>query len=238
MVEDHPAVVRADAGNMTIGKERSGKERIAKAAKLGGFENYTPNVDVPELNRPRSRPAEMKGVGRVAAVLLLFFEDSGRPDSKSDSRIVLTKRQAGLANHGGQISFPGGRKEGEESLWETATRESFEEIGVLQSKVELLGELNPVYIPPSDFTVSPFVGWHSGPPEFVRCEDEVAEIIEVSLSHLLEPETLQFGDIESASGMNINVPFYTVGKNQEHRVWGATAIMLGEMIERIRRADQ
>lgn len=223
------AVARAGVGNMAIGKER-----IAKAAKLIGFENYSPPVDVPALNRPRSRPEKKAGVGRVAGVLLLFYDFDVENDP--NLHIVLTKRQADLSNHGGQISFPGGRQEGEETLWETAARESFEEIGIVGNQIEMLGELNPVYIPPSDFTVYPFIGWHIGRPKFVRCEDEVAEIIEVPLAQLLDSKTLQFGDIESASGMNINVPFYAVGNIQQHRVWGATAIMLGEMIERIRQA--
>lgn len=211
------------------------KATISRAAALPGFESYQPEVDVPALNRPRERPVDKPGEGRIAAVLVLIFDAA--TGSSADPKLILTKRQAGLSNHGGQISFPGGRREGDESLWNTATRETFEEVGVDAAGIELVGQLNPVYIPPSDFTVNPFIGWHAGRPKLTRCENEVAEIIEVGIDELLDPKTLQFGDIESASGMNINVPFYAVGKQNEHRVWGATAIVLGELIQRIRLAD-
>ena len=204
------------------------KRRLKKAMALSGFENWRPAVDVPELNRPQVRPSELEGTGRIAAVLVLLYASSGNRD---DLKLVLTKRHVKLANHGGQISFPGGRQDANETLWQTATRETFEEVGIAPGKIDQLGRLNPVYIPPSDFTVDPFVGWHHGQPDFVRSEEEVDEIIEASVQSLLNPDTLKRGDIKSASGMNINVPYYQVGA---HRVWGATAIMLGELIERIR----
>ena len=72
--------------------------------------------------------------------------------------------------------------EQDESPAQTALRETEEEIGVPQDEVELLGQLNPVYIPPSDFTVTPFVGWHDGAPQFVAEEREVSEVIEVPIA--------------------------------------------------------
>ena len=103
-----------------------------------------------------------------------------------------------------------------------------------RNEIEILGRLNPVYIPPSDFTVTPFVGWSSNPPHFVRSPDEVAEIIQAPISHLVDPATLKIGDISTAKGVVKNVPFYEVN---QHRVWGATAIMLGEFIERIKQVS-
>jgi len=96
----------------------------------------------------------------------------------------------------------------------------------------LIGQLKPIYIPPSDFTVSPFVGWQDSKPEFVCALDEVEAVIETRLSHLLDPETLKLGTVVSPSSGKIEVPFYEVG---EHRVWGATALMLSELLERVRR---
>ncbi len=228
--------------------------------QLVGFENWRPAVDVPELNRPQTRPDEMDGDGRVAAVMLLLYSRniSAEPkDPAEDLKIVFTKRHPKLTNHAGQISFPGGQQDKGESLWQTAIRETFEEIGVdsgnkelaietkvtsagqledstMKAQIQMLGSLNSVYIPPSDFTVNPFVAWYTGQPKFIRSEHEVDEIIEASVSDLLNPSILKYGNIRSASGMNINVPFYEVGP---HRIWGATALILGELIERIRRVQ-
>ena len=209
------------------------KQSLIDAMSLSGFENWRPAVDVPHLNRPLCRPDDVPGVGRVAAVMILVFGDA--PDSSDDGlKLVLTKRNANLSNHAGQISFPGGRQDEGETLEQTALRETEEEIGVARNEIEILGRLNPVYIPPSDFTVTPFVGWSSNPPHFVRSPDEVAEIIQAPISHLVDPRTLKIGDISTAKGVVKNVPFYEVN---QHRVWGATAIMLGEFIERIKQVS-
>lgn len=204
------------------------KQHTLSALTLPGFDRWRPLVDVPELHRPRSRPKELPGSGSVAAVMVLIYECevAGRPT------LTLTQRNASLSKHASQISFPGGSQDAGETLQETALRETQEEIGVLSADIEVLGQLNSVYIPPTDFEVTPFVGWHQGSPKFVRSEREVAQIIEVPLSHLLNPSALVFGDVLHANGQSLRVPFYDV---TPHQVWGATAIMLGELIERLTR---
>ena len=222
------------------------KHRLAQAMALSGFDHWRSPVDVPHLHRPFTRPEGLPGNGRVAAVLLLLYPNGKQQTDLSTSsglelNLVLTKRNATLSHHAGQISFPGGRQEEGESLWQTATREAFEEIGVggiendpKLGQIELIGQLNPVYIPPSDFTVSPFVGWLDSRPEFVCAADEVEEVIEVELPRLLDPATLKLGQVVTADQRQTEVPFYQVG---EHRVWGATAIMLSELLERISRSS-
>ena len=116
----------------------SAKDKLARAIALPGFEDWVSPVDVPNLNRPLARPEGLPGQGRTAAVLLLLYpgrktNDRGPScqfDDDLDLNLVLTKRNAGLSSHAGQISFPGGRNETQESLWQTACRETFEEIGV------------------------------------------------------------------------------------------------------------
>lgn len=208
------------------------KQKISAAMGLSGFDRWRPAVDVPHLVRPRLRPDDLPGEGRQAAVMVLLFPDG--LDFHSDTNLVLTRRHDHLTNHAGQISLPGGRQEEGESLIRTALRESTEEIGVLAEKIEVLGKLNQVYVPPTDFTVVPFVGWHDDPPEFIRSESEVAEIIETSLEHLLRPETLVHGTINTEDGTELLVPYYQV---EDHRVWGATAIILSELIERLRQVS-
>lgn len=207
------------------------KPTIEAALSLPGFENWRPPVDVPKLHRPRHRPVDLPGKGRIAAVMLLLYPPASS-DDRLDINLVLTRRHKRLTKHAGQVSLPGGRQDQGESLQATAVRETSEEIGVHAGDIEILGEMNPVYIPPSDFTVSPFVGWHANQPSFVRSEREVDEIIEVSLRHLLAPETMVEGEVEIPGGSTLRVPYYQV---ENHQVWGATALILGEFIERLAR---
>jgi 8-oxo-dGTP pyrophosphatase MutT (NUDIX family) len=208
------------------------KQRITTALSLAGFENWQPRVDVPHLERPRTRPEDLPGRGRIAAVMILLYPDQSV--SESVPRLVLTKRHSQLSKHAGQISFPGGRQDPGESLRQTALRETHEEIGISPNGIDVLGQLNSVYIPPSDFTVTPFVGWYSGQPSFVRAPEEVDEIIETSLTHLLDPATMVFGEVGIEDGRTLKVPYYQLGS---HRVWGATAIILSELIERLSRVE-
>jgi len=210
------------------------KQLIAAALSLSDFENWKPRVDVPQLNRPRSRPEDLPGQGRIAAVMILVYPGPASADANSAPRLVLTKRHSNLSKHPGQISFPGGRQDPGETLKETALRETFEEIGISKNQIEVLGKLNSVYIPPSDFTVTPFVGWYDDQPDFVRSPAEVDEIIETPLAHLLKPTAMVFGDVSIENGRTLNVPYYQIGS---HQVWGATAIILSELIERLSRAS-
>ena len=204
------------------------RQQLIAALSLPGFEDWRPRVDVPDLNRPRSRPKGLPGSGRIAAVMMLIYPGP----ANGESIIVLTKRHASLSKHASQISFPGGRLDAGESLLQTALRETHEEIGIETSRIEILGKLNPVYIPPTDFLVTPFVGWHRGRPSFIPSEHEVEQIIEAPLAQLIQPSTLVLGDVIRSNGQTLTVYFYQIN---EHRVWGATAIMLGELLERISR---
>jgi mutator protein MutT len=193
-------------------------------------------LDVPNLDRPQKRPSDLPGDGKVAAVLALFCDQGN--DEKPDSLptmpdLLLTQRAINLTNHGGQISFPGGRLEPGESTQQAAIRETEEEIGVHESKIELFGQLTSVYIPPSDFTVTPYVGVIRGEPNFKCCPREVEKIVRAPLNQLMEPEALTSGMVTRSNGETLKVPCYRIGG---HQIWGATAIMVGELVERLRRA--
>jgi hypothetical protein len=90
----------------------------------------------------------------------------------------------------------------------------------------ILGELSPIYIPASDFCVYPLVAFAAGRPDFVPNPHEVAEIIEAPLSHLLDPAT-RCEETWPWHDTHRRVPFYAIG---EHKVWGATAMMLCELL--------
>ena len=147
--------------------------------------------------------------------------------------MCIRDRQEYDGVHAGQVSCPGGRHEPPESLGQTALRETYEEIGVPPADVELLGQLTSLYVMPSDFEVHPFVGRYlgDGRPSFIPDTREVAAILEVPLRLLLDPATRAEEEMELRGGLRLPVPFFRVG---EHRVWGATAMILSEFVERLR----
>ena len=155
---------------------------------------------------------------RSAGVLILLYPRDGV------WHFPLMKRvEDGLA-HSGQISLPGGSQEPGESLRETALREACEEIGAGCSGINVLGQLSTIYIPPSNFLVTPTVGYVTGRPDF-RCDPrEVAELIEVSLGTLFDRDVVK-REAWSLHGVTVEVPFYQIGP---HKVWGATAMILSE----------
>jgi 8-oxo-dGTP pyrophosphatase MutT (NUDIX family) len=158
----------------------------------------------------------------LASVLLLFYPDNG------SIKLVFIKRAEYEGVHSGQISFPGGRKEKEDiDEVDTALRESVEEIGVDRSTVSVLGKLTNLYIPPSNFLVSPIVGCTPSRPGFVPDPEEVAEIIEVSFADLLSDRIKKNTPIQVGAGFNINAPAFCP---DGHIIWGATAMILNELL--------
>lgn len=158
---------------------------------------------------------------RRAGVLVLLY-----PGRNGELSLVLTRRTESVENHRGQISLPGGSMEAGENAVAAALREAQEELAVNPAQLELLGELSPLYIPASGFCIYPVVAYAGERPAFLPNPREVAEVIEVPLSHLLEPavrcvEQWQMG------GREVRVPFYAVGR---HKVWGATAMVLCELL--------
>lgn len=201
-------------------------ETVQKALSVPHFEGQAAQQKMVPSPRRSIRPPQRPGQARLGAVLvLLYYRDA-------KLYLVLTRRPDSLDAHAGQISFPGGRHEAPETLEMTALRETHEEVGVSPAELTVLGELTPLYIYPSDFEVHPFVAWYSGGgrPHFVPDEREVAEIIEVPLHHLLDAATRKEETWE-IRGIELQVPYFQV---QEHKVWGATAMMLSEFLERLR----
>jgi 8-oxo-dGTP pyrophosphatase MutT (NUDIX family) len=173
---------------------------------------------------PRPRPIERildpPADCRWAAVLVLLFP------LQDQLALVLTRRADTLLDHRGQISFPGGAREPGESFPQAALRDLHEELGVPPRRVQLLGELSELYIPPTNFCVQPVVGLVDPRPDFEPAPDEVAEVIQVPLAHLLSASSRE-EEVWTIRGEPAHVPFFRVG---EHIVWGATAMILGELI--------
>ncbi|MEM9991809.1 MAG: CoA pyrophosphatase, partial [Bacteroidota bacterium] len=131
--------------------------------------------------------------------------------------------------HKGQIALPGGRYElSDSSLQATALREAREEIGIVAQDVEVLGSLTPLYIPFSGYLVHPLVGKLSYSPEFILEVAEVARVIEVPLKELLDKGLRKQKDMPITNrGSLKSVNYFEL---QGNVVWGATAMMLSELV--------
>jgi 8-oxo-dGTP pyrophosphatase MutT (NUDIX family) len=157
---------------------------------------------------------------RAAAALLLLYPLEGR------AAIPLTVRASGLTRHPGQISLPGGATDEGETLADAALREASEEIGVDPATVRILGELTPVHVIVSGFTLHPVVGVTDRRPEFQAAPGEVDEILEVSLDDLRDASRIRIGT-RIREGVAVEYPYFDL---LGHQVWGATAMVLGEFV--------
>ena len=172
------------------------------------------------LNLSRYKiPAE----ARPGSVLILLFEDEGT------IKLPLIMRSDYDGVHSGQIGLPGGKFESEDAdLQSTALRETEEEIGISKSDVSLIGRLTELYIPPSNFLITPVIGFSEQRPDFVLETNEVAGIIEPTLSELLDENAVGIKKINVRSDIAIDAPYFDI---QGRTVWGATAMMISELNE-------
>jgi 8-oxo-dGTP pyrophosphatase MutT (NUDIX family) len=171
-------------------------------------------------------PAEavtMTTHGKVqAAVLVPLYEEGGRLHA------VFTKRPADMRRHAGEISFPGGRRDPDEELRETALREAEEEIGLAREQVRVVGALPPTGTIVTNYAVYPFVGLTGSANAFRPNPVEVDEVVELALPDLVDGfERKRL----IRRGVPIRTDTYTVGG---HLIWGATARILGTLLERLR----
>ena len=141
--------------------------------------------------------------------------------------ILFTKRTQKVKEHKGQISFPGGGQEGDETLINTALRECAEEIGLMAEEVEILGELDDTISVTSNYIISPFVALIPWPYQFKVSEEEIEELIEVPISALLDRDC-QRQETEIIEGEAVISYFYNY---QGRVIWGATARILKQFLD-------
>lgn len=192
--------------------------RARLAAPLPGAEAQRRFAPVPLL--PGWSPDLTPATARRAAALLLFYPSSSGPT------LALTVRHTSLPHHAGQISLPGGGLEPGESLEAAATREAEEEIGVAPDRLRLVGALSPLWIPVSNFVVTPFVAVTDERPAFRLHPGEVEALVEVPLSHLRDPAQIRWAQRQRLEQL-VDYPFIAI---DQHTVWGATAMMLSEFL--------
>ena len=192
------------------------RERLA--GTLPGLEAQLRFMPTP----PRTgwKAGEFPADARGAAGLLLLYPGAQGPS------LPLTVRASGLRRHAGQISLPGGATDPGETLVQAALREAHEEIGVDPARVRILGELTPVYVLVSGFTLHPVVGVTDDRPVFAPAAHEVEEVLEVSVDDLQDASRIRRGT-RTREGLAIEYPYFDLLGRQ---VWGATAMILGEFI--------
>ena len=158
---------------------------------------------------------------KTASVLMLFY-----PDNENDTRLVLMLRNKYNGVHSNQISLPGGKIDKiDKSLKDTALRETEEEIGLNKSRINIIGELSSVYIPPSNFNVHPFIGYTNTTPIFVPDPKEVSLILNPKLDYILNMDIVE--SLVEVNNSTQKVPSFII---DNHILWGATAIMVHEFV--------
>jgi len=143
--------------------------------------------------------------------------------------LVFTERRSDMRRHAGEVSFPGGRRDGDEELLQTALREAEEEIGLAPQNVEIVGALPPIGTFVTNYKVHPFVGLIDQGRRFEPNPSEVQSVLVASLD-----------DLQAAyakrrlvrRGVPIKTDTYLIG---DKLIWGATARILGDLFARLGR---
>jgi len=196
----------------------------------GAFLSALPGVAAQKKMAPRPInlkrfEEDMENPAKPSAVLILLYP------IENDIHLALMKRPTYPGVHSGQMSFPGGKKEiSDGSLMETALRETEEEIGVVRSNIKIIGQLTDIFIIVSNYKVTPFVGTIDYKPDFTPDPREVEGLLNVNLSLLLNPKNQSIKKMIFGKNEIINSPYYNV---QGNVVWGATAMIISELLELI-----
>lgn len=157
---------------------------------------------------------------KKAATLILFY-----PKREETYFVLIQRTNKGI--HSAQVSFPGGKfdSETDQSYYDTALRETYEEIGVFSNDIQYVNALSPLYVPPSNFLVHPFTAYTEKEPIFIPSEDEVEQIIEISLKDFLNSE-IKIKEFQTSYFDSIQAPFFDI---YSYQIWGATAMILSEL---------
>jgi 8-oxo-dGTP pyrophosphatase MutT (NUDIX family) len=172
-----------------------------------------------KLSRRRFERADFPPARAAATLLAIYPDDDGR------LVIPLTVRHGDLRAHAGEVSLPGGAVDDTDAGPEAAAlREAWEEVGLAPASVRIVGALDPVWIPVSNFELLPFVGVVASRPSLVAHDAEVTAIVELPLSALWDPEVIGVEEIVVRGGLRLRAGAFRYGGVV---VWGATALTLG-----------
>jgi 8-oxo-dGTP pyrophosphatase MutT (NUDIX family) len=167
---------------------------------------------------------------RDGAALVLTYPHVAAGSQNPEPHVLLTVRGSKLRSHTGQVSFPGGSVDPEESFETAALREASEEVGVIPGAVRVLGRLTPLHIPVSGYLLHPIVGIVDARPDFRLAEWEVERLLEVPIARFGDPAIIRHELRQRdhlGQSYQLNWPYFAV---DGEKVWGATAMALAEFL--------
>ncbi|MBL6962424.1 MAG: CoA pyrophosphatase [Bacteroidetes bacterium] len=177
----------------------------------------------PAIRKKKVEDMLKLGPPRDSSVLVLLYPKNGELNT------VFTQRHDYAGIHSNQVSFPGGKKEEtDRDFMATALREAKEEMAIQPEKVEILGQLSDLLVPPSRFVIHPFIGVSEKRPDFIPQQSEVKSYFEVPLNLLSNPERIKETELKLSDGKIFKTPYYDL---YGHIVWGATAMIVSEFLE-------
>jgi 8-oxo-dGTP pyrophosphatase MutT (NUDIX family) len=198
---------------------------MLKNLKQANWKNL-PGLDAQLLMAPPTRKTDVENyinetIYQESSVLILLFKYN------QEWCTLLIKRATDGTLHSGQMALPGGRFEKSDiTLDKTAVRETYEEIGIAERYIEIVGQLSPMYIPVSGHKVIPYVGFVENMPELQLNKSEVEKTFIVPIKDLQNKENIKIDKVKVRNG-ELKVPFYFV---QNQIVWGATAMIFSEFL--------
>lgn len=167
---------------------------------------------------------------RKGGVLILLYQDG------PDVYFPLIQRPQYEGIHSGQMALPGGRyEEGDEDQFFTAMRETEEEIGVPVDQIEIIGSLSEFFVAASNYLVLPAIGITRSMPTFTPEPREVDEVVPARVVDLIHPDTLKEKEIVVRNNYRLTCPYFDL---ENRTVWGATAMMLSELVAILREFNQ
>ena len=194
---------------------------LSKLKQISLAGEFAHSLLAPPYRMGQLKSLNVSNVKPKKAAVLLHFS----PDLYGKVKFVLIQRHVYNGTHSGQISFPGGKPEAQdENLWTTALREAQEEVRLVSNRVKYICSLSNFYVPPSNFLITPFLGYSEKRCVFTPQPEEVDGIIEILLEDLIQKEPVMTKQRTSTSHF-IDVPTYVFDR---HQVWGATAMILSE----------
>jgi 8-oxo-dGTP pyrophosphatase MutT (NUDIX family) len=190
--------------------------RLASLRSMATQANQIISYPRPSADEARKMIPQAK---ESAVIFPLFMRDG-------EWRTAFMQRSLGQGVHSGQLSFPGGKLEENETHLEAALRETFEEVGIDTHRWKVVGELSALYIPPSHFVVQPFIAVGPDNPTFILNTEEAMDILEFPIARLLQPKIIgRKGIFVSKYNRTFDSGYFDI---QGQTLWGATAIMVQE----------